>query len=336
MESKFDEIKEKGNCFFKKEDYNKSVECYLECLKCGENINEENRLAIYKNLSAAHLKLKDFSEALKYASKAIEINPKDVKALFRRMQAFEALNMNSEAFKDAILIKKLEPKNKAVESSLQKLSALVQKSSNEQSSVEYKVKSMIEILTSENCSTEKLEVAAGNLLVLSKERAGTELIMKYNGIEGIRGLLNSSTNSEIRLTLMRVISELCKHKPDWTISILKKIELDFLLILLGKYGKNSEEFLTAAQYTIQSIINTFTGFNPKDNIKPDIELMEKYEKQIDFIMETLVRSSSSRTIAGCVRDSILELISRNVDFEALNWGKKLLDKDCLRHLLDIS
>lgn len=51
----------------------------------------------------------------------------DVKALFRRSQAYEALGKIDEAFKDARQILHVDPKNSAVQQCLRRLSQAIEK-----------------------------------------------------------------------------------------------------------------------------------------------------------------------------------------------------------------
>ena len=56
---------------------------------------------------------------------ALEYSPNDVKALYRRCQALEMLGKKEDAYKDALLLMQLDPKNKAVIPIMQRLSAYV-------------------------------------------------------------------------------------------------------------------------------------------------------------------------------------------------------------------
>lgn len=51
------------------------------------------------------------------------------------------------------------------------------------------------------------------------------------------------------------------------------------------------------------------------------------ESIIDSIMATLVKSVSNRVMSAIGRDALLELIMKNVEYEALNWGYKLVTSD---------
>lgn len=51
------------------------------------------------------------------------------------------------------------------------------------------------------------------------------------------------------------------------------------------------------------------------------------ESVVDTIMATLNKSVNSRIMSALGRDVILELIMKNIEYEALNWGWKLVTSD---------
>ena len=57
----------------------------------------------------------------------LEIAPGDPKALFRRCQAFEATDDLEKAYKDAMLLAKLDPKNTAAMEVIHRLNPTIQK-----------------------------------------------------------------------------------------------------------------------------------------------------------------------------------------------------------------
>lgn len=53
-------------------------------------------------------------------------------------------------------------------------------------------------------------------------------------------------------------------------------------------------------------------------------------------MLTLTTTVNSRVISGLGRDAILELITKNADYQALDWALKLVENDGLFRLLDVA
>ena len=64
---------------------------------------------------------------------ALELVPNDPKSLYRRCQAYEGLQKYEEAYKDALMIMKNDPKNKSVGEILVRLSPIIQERVREES-----------------------------------------------------------------------------------------------------------------------------------------------------------------------------------------------------------
>lgn len=58
-------------------------------------------------------------------SSALEICPNDPKALYRRCLAFEKTGRMEEAYKDAVLLIKVDPKNEAIGPVLKRLTPVI-------------------------------------------------------------------------------------------------------------------------------------------------------------------------------------------------------------------
>jgi len=90
--------KEEGNSHFKQGNYSKAAEQYtaaIDYFKQSWGMNETQQketndinLLCLLNLAACQLKTKDYSEAVLSCSKALDIDTNNVKALFRRGQAY--------------------------------------------------------------------------------------------------------------------------------------------------------------------------------------------------------------------------------------------------------
>lgn len=118
-------VKNKGTNYFKSGKYDIALKYYKKIIKYLENesdLDEEKDklkksllLAGYLNTAACHLKLEDYIEARKNCDKALNMDPKNIKALFRRGQAlmgvkeFEAAKTNFKSVID------LDPSNKAAQ-----------------------------------------------------------------------------------------------------------------------------------------------------------------------------------------------------------------------------
>lgn len=95
------QFKEEGNAFFKAGDFDKAVKKYDAALDYLESEHGEAvkacKISCFLNLSAAYLKKKQYLKAIESASKALEAEPKSVKALYRRGVAY----LNFDDFESA-------------------------------------------------------------------------------------------------------------------------------------------------------------------------------------------------------------------------------------------
>ncbi|NWX45325.1 TOM34 protein, partial [Steatornis caripensis] len=108
-------LKEEGNELVKKGNHKKAVEKYSESLK----LNQE--CATYTNRALCYLTLKQYKEAVQDCTEALRLDPKNVKALYRRAQALKELKDYKSSIADIKSLLKTEPKNTAALKLLQEL-----------------------------------------------------------------------------------------------------------------------------------------------------------------------------------------------------------------------
>ncbi|KJE89319.1 FK506-binding protein [Capsaspora owczarzaki ATCC 30864] len=116
--------KEKGSTLFRESKFRAAEKKYLAALKLVESdfsFTEEQKAAVSKlrvasnsNLAAVQLKGSKWAEAIKSASKVLEIEPNNVKALFRRAQAEHRSGDLELALADLAAASKLEPSDAAI------------------------------------------------------------------------------------------------------------------------------------------------------------------------------------------------------------------------------
>lgn len=115
--------KEKGISFFQAGKYKvalKQFKLIVGCLEKEPGVSPDSQdsrmlllLSGYLNISLCYLKLENFLDAIKVCDKALAIDPKNEKALFRRGQAKVEVNDCEEAINDFEALLKINPDNKA-------------------------------------------------------------------------------------------------------------------------------------------------------------------------------------------------------------------------------
>lgn len=119
------QLKEAGNQAFAEGDWDKALSFYTQALNLIE-LDTPEKAILYKNKAAVYLKVSDYEAAIKDCTTSLEICPNDPKALFRRCQAYEALEKFEEAYKDARQVHNLDKNNKAIAPVLKRLHDIVQ------------------------------------------------------------------------------------------------------------------------------------------------------------------------------------------------------------------
>lgn len=322
--------KEKGNEAFKNSKWDEAIEYYTKAIKTGEKSRELP--VFYKNRAAAYLKVNNYDAAVADCTESLEISPNDPKALFRRSQAYEALEKYEESYKDAVDLWKADPNNKAIQPVLERLHAIVQERITRNSQTSSKVKQMCELAFDMGAPLEKRKSAMNNLVVLARESVGADLIFKEGALQKIASLVKTEKNEEIYLNSVRVIAEICNRSIDRTKAVLQHLGVPWFLKVLD--SKN-QEIVNAAQFCLQTILNTFSGMDNKPESKPNQEMCDKYKKEIDTLLTCMVYTITDRTISGFARDAVIEVITRNVHYNTLNWAERFVEVRGLVRLMEV-
>ncbi|XP_048376336.1 FK506-binding protein-like [Stegostoma tigrinum] len=118
-----------------------AVQCYAKSLKLLVTLKydvppektkeyDQARKTLYSNLAACQIKQKQYRNVIHNCSKALEIEPDSVKCLYRRGQAYAAINEFEKAKSDLKQVLKFEPGNTAAARQLRVLNEQV-KAQNE-------------------------------------------------------------------------------------------------------------------------------------------------------------------------------------------------------------
>lgn len=92
--------KNEGNTAFKQGNFVEAIEKYTEAISICPRDKKQELSTYHQNKAAAYEKMGNNEGVIEECSKAIEYNPKYVKALYRRSRALEALGRKSECLED--------------------------------------------------------------------------------------------------------------------------------------------------------------------------------------------------------------------------------------------
>lgn len=118
-----------GNKFFKQEKYQKAMKNYQKALgyinskydfKTDEEKKQanEHKVPILLNMAQVNMKLHEYPEVVNYCNQTLEADPNNVKAFFRRGQAYMGSSEFDKASKDFESAKQLDPNNKEILNSI--------------------------------------------------------------------------------------------------------------------------------------------------------------------------------------------------------------------------
>ncbi|XP_066119474.1 protein unc-45 homolog B [Saccopteryx bilineata] len=300
------QLKEEGNRLFQLQDYKAATKSYSQALKLAKD--KALLATLYRNRAACGLKTESYVQAASDASRAIDINSSDIKALYRRCQALEHLGKFDQAFKDVQRCATLEPRNQNFQETLRRLNTSIQEKLNVQFSTDSRVQKMFEILLDENTEADRLEKAANNLIVLGREEAGAEKIFQNNGVALLLQLMDTK-RVELVLAAVRTLSAMCSgHRARATV-ILHAVRLDRICSLMAV---ENEEMSLAVCNLLQTIIDSLSGEDKREHRGKEEALVLDTKKDLKQITSHLLDMLVSKKVSGQGRDQALNLLNKNV------------------------
>jgi len=349
-------LKEIGNEAYKKGDLDLALDAYTRAMDNAkkEKSRDEDLAILYKNRAAVYIKNQEFQSAIVDCTKSLELVPNDLKALFRRCQANEALGQIEAAYNDARQVHNVDPKSKDIEPVLIRLHKAVSQKMTEMAQTSNKVKSMFDLVFDPSKESEKREKAADNLVYLARDKAGAEILFKEGSVQQIAKLMKIEKNHSIRLSLIRCIGEISKKDREYVVTILANCGVPFFLEILNT---NDEETLNASSYVIQLILDRLSDAhvikkvkemrkNPRMMTSDERKWCNKVEnersdlirnsKEITSIFNVLTSNCTSRTLTGEARDAIIGLIMKNCKVDELGWAEKMLKTDAYERLMEVA
>uniref|UniRef100_A0AAX7VQB3 UNC-45/Cro1/She4 central domain-containing protein n=1 Tax=Astatotilapia calliptera TaxID=8154 RepID=A0AAX7VQB3_ASTCA len=301
-----------GNTLFKAGDMQGAVCCYTKALKLTDS--HADKAVLYRNRSACYLKLEEYSKAEADASKALDTDQGDVKARFRRAQAFQKLGRFDQAFLDAQRCAQLEPKNKAFQDLLRQLGAQIQqKVSAQLNSTDARVQQMFSLLldpSTKECDRQK---AAQNLVVLSREEAGAEQIFRNDGVKLIQKLLQSKLE-DVVLSALRTLVGLCTGHQSRTMAIVNELGMEQLCVVMGS-GASSVSL--AACHLLQVMFEALTEGMKREIRGKDEAILPEPSKELRSMLRHLLEMMPASNVSGPGRDSAINLLVKQVPRKSL-------------------
>lgn len=300
------QLKEEGNRHFQLQDYKAATKSYSQALKLTKD--KALLATLYRNRAACGLKTESYVQAASDASRAIDINSSDIKALYRRCQALEHLGKLDQAFKDVQRCATLEPRNQNFQETLRRLNTSIQEKLRVQFSTDLRVQKMFEILLDENSEADKREKAANNLIVLGREEAGAEKIFQNNGVALLLQLLDTK-KPELVLAAVRTLSGMCSsHRARATV-ILHAVRIDRICSLMAV---ENEQMSLAVCNLLQAIIDSLSGEDKREHRGKEEALVLDTKKDLKQITSHLLDMLVSKKVSGQGRDQALNLLNKNV------------------------
>uniref|UniRef100_A0A8C4Y5T2 Protein unc-45 homolog B n=1 Tax=Gopherus evgoodei TaxID=1825980 RepID=A0A8C4Y5T2_9SAUR len=300
------QLKEEGNKYFQANDYESAINSYTKAMKL--TMDKSLQAVLYRNRAACFLKKESYAQAASDASRAIDINASDIKALYRRSQALESLGKLDQAFKDVQRCATIEPRNKNFQETLRRLGAKIQEKLRIQFSTDARVQNMFEILLDGNSEKEKREKAANNLIVLGREEAGAERIFQNNGVKLLLQLIETK-NPEMILAAIRTLSGMCTGHKARATAILHLLGIDKICMWMAV---DNEEISMAVCNLLQVITDSLSGEGEKEQHGKEAALVLDTKKDLKMITMHLLDMLVSKKVSGQGRDQALNLLSKNI------------------------
>ncbi|KAI9493937.1 hypothetical protein BDB00DRAFT_871941 [Zychaea mexicana] len=133
LEGKATAEKERGNAAFQKQNFELAISHYERAIQLGKGGPKETLAVYHTNRAMAYLKISKYSEAEHDCTKALELQPRSLKAAWRRGIARREQGRLDEARQDFEKALEIEPGNKVVQEELKTLPSKSKPSSSSSS-----------------------------------------------------------------------------------------------------------------------------------------------------------------------------------------------------------
>ncbi|KAG5442778.1 Protein unc-45 A [Clonorchis sinensis] len=335
-------LKEKANSLFKDGLFREAIALYDQCLAESQPDNRL-RCILYSNKAQAFLKLEDYENAVKASTDALNLNPFDPKALFRRAQAYEKLGKLQSALEDAQKLIRLESKNTAAQLLIRRVEHSVTQRIAESDSLPMRITTMFDLIQTESKNEEKLEKAINNLTALIGEVGTTaaSLIWGNPHFAELFGLCEHADQKIVR-AVHRLLAHTFEHHMDRCMFVLKCLTPQYFADRI--FSRNPEQALETCRF-LSALLDGLTQLKAYQHAKevaaentnkesskvaptiyPKFKLDPKVEAPVQEIFQHMVRAVNSYRLSAPVRDYILEMLIRFIPSEkGIGWSRRIVE-----------
>ncbi|KII72592.1 Protein unc-45 B [Thelohanellus kitauei] len=287
----FEEYRENGRQLFKGENYQQAFENYKRCLKAHiEALSKSDLTILYVNICVCSSKLSKYEKVIKYSTKALELDPRNPKALYQRALAYKSLTKYKNALDDLHLLIELFPNEKQYQAIAQNMFCEFEKTSisDKNQILDDAIKKYSESKTCEDMKslTEIVNQIHQQKLTVSREN--------------IKNILNLLDNSEFRFKLLL---NLTQSSPNNTL-----LASEALVPFLANLGvdKLSVEATELFEQIIENFVKMYTEeHKPPLSTDPFIN-RQKYS-------ETAVQHWRQHRYISAYYDILLKYINESND-----------------------
>ena len=121
-EKVLNQIKEEGNNFYKAGDWMRAISCYSDAIEKSES----NNAIFLNNRSAAYIQIRDFTAGLKDAERVVELEPENLKGLFRVASCYANLRKHDLALNASLRVLNLQPDHKEAQEIVKQSNQILQ------------------------------------------------------------------------------------------------------------------------------------------------------------------------------------------------------------------
>jgi hypothetical protein len=198
--------KELGNEHLKAGRLAEAIECYAAAL-AATGLSGDDAAAIHANRALAHLKRSEYALAVSDCDAALAVQPRYVKALFRRAQAREGLADLTAAFRDVQTLLQIDPANRESQALAKRLRVAMQ--ARAASADLSAPRAAVEALAAASSPDDRAR-CAGHLSRLARDASNAHALLHAGAVPRLLALLPSGdllTASEVATTVVGLAVE---------------------------------------------------------------------------------------------------------------------------------